>query len=313
MLVNAHCFGFYSSFRYSLVQSEKAGLPTSGWWRAPAASGGVSVSGGLVHEWGKDEMGDWKTVNGNAVDVPVCRGEEGAELQGGALDLPVNLCSYTHLTKGQDPGYRRPKWAFSARCLGAFLEIGWGARSLGRSSRVETLLLDIERSQLRWLGHLFRMPSWRVPPGGVPGENPGHAGGTMSRLGVLQLFRGDTEARLSLMCDMCVCVYVCASGRLCLDCRPRDPAPDKREKMDRLVHHLSGDFLMALISCDLIDLLCLLRPAGWCFLRNITWAVNGCGQYRSVQYSVRHEEMPDWLMLINGLHAILGTIDGDNG
>ncbi len=43
---------------------------------------------------------------------------------------------------------------------------------------------------------------------------------------------------------------------------PRDPAPDKREKMDRLVHHLSGDFLMALISCDLVDLLCLLRPAG---------------------------------------------------
>ncbi len=26
--------------------------------------------------------------------------------------------------------------------------------------RVESLLLDIERSQLRWLRHLFRMPSW---------------------------------------------------------------------------------------------------------------------------------------------------------
>ncbi len=31
--------------------------------------------------------------------------------------------------------------------------------------RVEPLLLDIERSQLRWLGHLFRMP-----PGRLPGE-----------------------------------------------------------------------------------------------------------------------------------------------
>ncbi len=30
---------------------------------------------------------------------------------------------------------------------------------------VEPLLLDIERSQLRWLGHLFRMP-----PGCLPGE-----------------------------------------------------------------------------------------------------------------------------------------------
>ncbi len=31
--------------------------------------------------------------------------------------------------------------------------------------RLEPLLLDIERSQLRWLGHLFRMP-----PGCLPGE-----------------------------------------------------------------------------------------------------------------------------------------------
>ncbi len=31
--------------------------------------------------------------------------------------------------------------------------------------RVEQLLLDIKRSQLRWLGHLFRMP-----PGCLPGE-----------------------------------------------------------------------------------------------------------------------------------------------
>ncbi len=31
--------------------------------------------------------------------------------------------------------------------------------------RVEPLLLDIERSQLRWLGHLFQMP-----PGSLPGE-----------------------------------------------------------------------------------------------------------------------------------------------
>ncbi|KAI3370284.1 hypothetical protein L3Q82_024458 [Scortum barcoo] len=54
---------------------------------------------------------------------------------------------------------------------------------------VEPLLLHIERSQLRWLGHLFRMPPGRLPRGGVPGmshreeasgEDPGHAGETMS-------------------------------------------------------------------------------------------------------------------------------------
>ncbi|KAI3373544.1 hypothetical protein L3Q82_022135 [Scortum barcoo] len=47
----------------------------------------------------------------------------------------------------------------------------------------------IERSQLRWLGHLFRMPPGRLPRevfqacptgGGGLGEDPGHAGETMS-------------------------------------------------------------------------------------------------------------------------------------
>ncbi|KAI3369738.1 hypothetical protein L3Q82_024404, partial [Scortum barcoo] len=76
---------------------------------------------------------------------------------------------------------------------------GWLGRSLRdkvRSSVTreelgveEPLLLHIERSQLRWLGHLFRMPPGRLPrevfqacptSGGGPGEDPGHAGGTMS-------------------------------------------------------------------------------------------------------------------------------------
>ncbi|KAI3351691.1 hypothetical protein L3Q82_020526, partial [Scortum barcoo] len=52
------------------------------------------------------------------------------------------------------------------------------------------LLLHIERSQLRWLGHLFRMPPGRLPrevfqacpTGRRPRfqEDPGHAGETMS-------------------------------------------------------------------------------------------------------------------------------------
>ncbi|KAK3561961.1 hypothetical protein QTP86_019076, partial [Hemibagrus guttatus] len=54
---------------------------------------------------------------------------------------------------------------------------------------VELLLLHIERGQLRWLGHLFRMPPGRLPGevfracptrGKGPGEDPEHAGETMS-------------------------------------------------------------------------------------------------------------------------------------
>ena len=49
---------------------------------------------------------------------------------------------------------------------------------------VEPLLLRIERSQMRWLGYLVRMPPGRlpaavfrhVPLGGDPGEDPGHFG-----------------------------------------------------------------------------------------------------------------------------------------
>ncbi|KAK0155354.1 DNA-directed RNA polymerase II subunit RPB1 [Merluccius polli] len=49
---------------------------------------------------------------------------------------------------------------------------------------VDPLLLRVERSQMRWLGHLVRMPPGRlpghVPLVGDPGEDPGHAGETMS-------------------------------------------------------------------------------------------------------------------------------------
>lgn len=53
-------------------------------------------------------------------------------------------------------GYKRPKLVFSI--LASPLKIGWEVR-------VDLLLLHVEKSQLRWIVHLIRMP-----PGLFPGE-----------------------------------------------------------------------------------------------------------------------------------------------
>ncbi|KAI3368720.1 hypothetical protein L3Q82_025415 [Scortum barcoo] len=113
-----------------------------------------------------------------------------------ALDLPkVNLRS--HLTYGHE------LWVMTERTRSRIqaAEMSFLRRVAGRSLRdrvrssvireelgVEPLLLRIERSQLRWLGHLFRMPPGRLPrevfqacpTGRRPREDPGHAGETMS-------------------------------------------------------------------------------------------------------------------------------------
>ncbi len=87
--------------------------------------------------------------------------------------------------------------------------------------RVEPLLLHIERGQLRWLGHLFRMPPGRLP-GKVFRVRPT---GTMSP-------GWPGNASVSPRKSWRKCLGRGKSGHLCLDCCPRDPAPDKRKKMD---------------------------------------------------------------------------------
>ncbi|KAI3369117.1 hypothetical protein L3Q82_025441 [Scortum barcoo] len=68
------------------------------------------------------------------------------------------------------------------------LKIGVRSSVTREELGVEPLLLRIERSQLRWLGHLFQMPPGRLPrevfqacpTGRRPlEEDPGHAGETM--------------------------------------------------------------------------------------------------------------------------------------
>ncbi len=104
----------------------------------------------------------------------VCRGEEGAELQGKALDLPVNLRSYSHLWLWAVGHDRKDKIPDTGGRNELSPQGGWALplRDRVRSSvtweelRIEPLVLDTERSQLRWIGHLFRMPPGR-PPGEV--------------------------------------------------------------------------------------------------------------------------------------------------
>jgi len=97
----------------------------------------------------------------------------------------------------------------------------------GRSSvtleelSVEPLLLHIERGQLRWLGHLFQMPPGRlpgkvfraIPLGGDPGEDLGHAGGTVSA-------GWPGNASVSPQESWRKCLGRGKSGHLCLDCCP---------------------------------------------------------------------------------------------
>ncbi len=59
--------------------------------------------------------------------------------------------------KGQDPGYRRLKWAFSAGWLGAFLEIRWGAQSRAADPRHREESAEVARASVPW--------------GGVPGAS----------------------------------------------------------------------------------------------------------------------------------------------
>ncbi|KAK7884420.1 hypothetical protein WMY93_027543 [Mugilogobius chulae] len=80
------------------------------------------------------------------------------------------------------------KMSFLRRVAGRSLRDRVRSSATREELGVEPLLHHIERGQLRWLGHLYRMPPGRllvrcsghVPLGGGQEEDPGHAGETMS-------------------------------------------------------------------------------------------------------------------------------------
>ncbi|TWW63118.1 hypothetical protein D4764_03G0001260 [Takifugu flavidus] len=77
--------------------------------------------------------------------------------------------------------------SFFRRVAGLFLRDRVRSSAIREELGVEPLLLRVEKSQMRWLGHLARMPPGRlvrcsghVPPAGGPWEDPGHIGETIS-------------------------------------------------------------------------------------------------------------------------------------
>ena len=97
--------------------------------------------------------------------------------------------------------------SFLCRVAGLSLRDRVRSSDIRRELGVEPLLLRVERGQLRWFGHLIRMP-----PGRLPLEVWGASGSPRKSWKSL-LGRG-------------------TSGIPCLACCPHDPASDNRKKMD---------------------------------------------------------------------------------
>ncbi|KAI3357120.1 hypothetical protein L3Q82_015585, partial [Scortum barcoo] len=114
-----------------------------------------------------------RSTPGYAVGViPDRRGEEGAGVERRSSRF-TGQSTFPHLTYGHE------LWVMTERIRSRIqaAEMSFLRRVAGRSLRdrvrsfghfreelgVEPLLLHIERSQLRWLGHLFRMPPGRLP------------------------------------------------------------------------------------------------------------------------------------------------------
>ena len=88
------------------------------------------------------------------------------EPEGKALCLPSNLRSYSHLwvmTESIRSRIQADEISFLRRMAGISLRDRVRSSVIRERLGVEPLLLHLERSQLRWFGHLVRMPPERLP------------------------------------------------------------------------------------------------------------------------------------------------------
>ncbi|PWA15004.1 hypothetical protein CCH79_00008845, partial [Gambusia affinis] len=122
---------------------------------------------------------------------------------------------------------------FLRRVAGLFLRDRVRSSDIREGLRVEPLLLYVERSQLRWLGHLVRMPPGRLPGEAFRARPTGRRPRGRPRTRWRDYVSRLAWERLGIPPEELVEVdgerEVWAS---LLKLLPRDPTPDKRKKMD---------------------------------------------------------------------------------
>lgn len=128
-------------------------MPPLGKGRELTPSGGVQVFQGLIHEWGKRGLWD----------------EQQAESSNSSYVVGVPSVVVTVFQSIYIPTltYNRELWAVTERIrsriqLAEMSFLRWlvvRSSAIWEELGVELLLICIERSHLRWFGHLIRMPT----------------------------------------------------------------------------------------------------------------------------------------------------------
>lgn len=152
--------------------TRKRCLPPPGSRRVPALNGGVQVSWGL-HKQGMDGAWDGQTDQRGCSSIfqsMYCQGEEGDESKGEALDLRVNIYSYSRLWSTGELWVMTDTWLI----LDKSSQIGFpphGGRAfpqrMGEEIRLEPLIVHNKRSQ----DAIWIPPVLSMVPGGMRKSN----------------------------------------------------------------------------------------------------------------------------------------------
>ncbi|TWW74403.1 hypothetical protein D4764_14G0004060 [Takifugu flavidus] len=136
-------------------------MPPPGQGGDPAPSGGAQVPWGLVNDVRSRDRGHRSVVVKRELS------------QKGKLSIYrsifVPTLTYGHelwvMTKRTRSRVQAAEMSFLRRVAGLSLRDRVRSSAIREELGVEPLLLRVERSQMKWLGHLVRMP-----PGSLPGE-----------------------------------------------------------------------------------------------------------------------------------------------